>query len=154
MKWLHSLVIDIDGEPDRITAQEKGETVKVAFVNGKKQYRIHHYEKAEVAAAKTKLAWQLKPYKPKEPITGAVAVHISWYFGTDKKKDYYQPKLTKPDVDNMAKGLLDVMTHMNFWADDNQVCELTLMKFWAPREEAGIELEIYYDRYDEEGKDE
>lgn len=154
MKFMHSINIDIDGEPDRVTAQEKGETVKAVVINGRRQYRVQHYEKPQVSAAKNKLAWQLKPFKPKEPISGPIAVHISWYFPTDKKKDFYQPKTTKPDVDNMAKGLLDVMTHMGFWKDDNQVCRLTLMKFWAPRNEAGIEIQVYYDLMNEEDEDE
>ncbi len=30
----------------------------------------------------------------------------------------------KPDVDNLAKQLLDAMTRMGFWEDDRQVVEL------------------------------
>lgn len=154
MKFMHSINIDIDGEPDRVTAQEKGETVESYYKNGVLRHRVKHYEKPQVTAAKNKLAYSIKRYRPEKPISGPIAVHIAWYFPTDKKKDYYQPKLTKPDVDNMAKGCLDVMTQMRFWNDDNQVCKLTLMKFWAPREEAGTEITIYYDPIEEDDENE
>lgn len=34
----------------------------------------------------------------------------------------------KPDVDNLAKQLLDAMTRLRFWDDDRQIVELTCRK--------------------------
>lgn len=48
-----------------------------------------------------------------------------------------RPKTTKlaapkPDVDNYAKGVLDVITKDGrFWADDTQVVILTVTKAWT-----------------------
>lgn len=41
----------------------------------------------------------------------------------------------KPDADNLAKAVLDALTNIGVWIDDDQVCELTVRKYWEqPRE--------------------
>lgn len=42
-----------------------------------------------------------------------------------------EPKTTKPDVDNLAKLILDAMTKSRYWKDDNQVAELSISKHWS-----------------------
>lgn len=36
----------------------------------------------------------------------------------------------KPDADNLAKAVLDAITQIRAWGDDDQVCELTVRKYW------------------------
>ena len=36
----------------------------------------------------------------------------------------------KPDADNLAKAVLDALTTLRVWLDDDQVCELTVRKYW------------------------
>lgn len=36
----------------------------------------------------------------------------------------------KPDADNLAKAVLDALTGIRAWLDDDQVCELTIRKYW------------------------
>lgn len=36
----------------------------------------------------------------------------------------------KPDIDNLAKAVLDALTNIRVWMDDDQVCELTARKYW------------------------
>lgn len=36
----------------------------------------------------------------------------------------------KPDADNLAKAVLDALTNIRAWLDDDQVCELTIRKYW------------------------
>lgn len=36
----------------------------------------------------------------------------------------------KPDADNLAKAVLDALTGIRAWADDDQVCELVVRKYW------------------------
>ncbi len=40
--------------------------------------------------------------------------------------------LHKPDVDNLAKLILDAMTKAGYWLDDNQVCDLRVTKYNSP----------------------
>lgn len=36
----------------------------------------------------------------------------------------------KPDADNLAKAVLDALTGIRAWLDDDQVCELVVKKYW------------------------
>lgn len=36
----------------------------------------------------------------------------------------------RPDADNLAKAVLDALTGIGAWIDDEQVCELTVRKYW------------------------
>lgn len=36
----------------------------------------------------------------------------------------------KPDVDNLAKAVLDALTGIGAWLDDDQVCELTARRYY------------------------
>ena len=73
---------------------------------------------------------------PKWDKQGIFAVEISCYFAFLKKdtKDFitqnsgnwYQKK---PDLDNIAKGVLDSLNGI-VWADDNAVCSLKIDKFY------------------------
>lgn len=109
------MIIDIfvDGNPPTRTAQQKGVSARNGYV--------HFYEKTEVRAAKDELAWKLAPYAPKIPLTGPVYLFIEWGFEL-KKQTRKEWKTTRPDLDNLEKGLIDVMTRLMFWADDSQIC--------------------------------
>lgn len=50
------------------------------------------------------------------------------------------PKVAKPDLDNLCKILLDTMTRQQFWADDAQVCSLTVSKWHGERGELWVEI--------------
>lgn len=143
--WKRGIFIHIKGKPETLTDQQKGECIKWKREGTRVNPYIHHYTKNEVIAYHNRLAWHLKPYKPSKTLTGPVAVYITWYFPTDKKKLWGKPKVTRPDTDNMAKGIIDVMTHLKYWTDDNQVCESCFLKYWSSPEEAGTQINIYYD---------
>ena len=36
----------------------------------------------------------------------------------------------KPDADNLAKSVMDAISELRAWGDDDQVVELTVRKFW------------------------
>lgn len=49
----------------------------------------------------------------------------------------------KPDVDNLAKLILDQITRSGcVWRDDSQVVSLTVHKFWAVANEQGCSVSI------------
>ena len=37
----------------------------------------------------------------------------------------------KPDADNLAKAILDVLTEQGWWRDDGVVSELLVIKLWS-----------------------
>lgn len=134
--------IIIPGEPDTATAQEKGVKIRRSRTG---RYYPQFYEKTPVRNAKEYLASFLRFHKPDEPIDGPIEVAIYYYFGRGSKPKKYigAPKATKPDLDNMAKSLLDVMTALEFWHDDGQIARLKIEKYWAENEDAKIIIEVY-----------
>lgn len=44
-------------------------------------------------------------------------------------------KTTKPDLDNLTKMVLDILTNSRIWNDDNQVVKLVCSDYYCGREE-------------------
>ena len=105
------------------TAQEKGYRV----IRGK----VATYEKEKVKQVRQLYQSYLCHHIPNKPIDGAVLVQIDFIYYKPDLAGNYQRKTTKPDLDNVAKLLLDVMTECKYWHDDGQVAKLLLSKYWA-----------------------
>ena len=93
------------------------------------------------------LSLLLRPHRPRQPLTGPLSLALKivhpWLKSESKTtiaKGIPIPKDTKPDADNMSKGIQDVMSDLGFWQDDSQVCDLHVQKFWGAR--PGIEFSI------------
>lgn len=69
-----------------------------------------------------------------QPSGDAFAVVIAFHFLRPKRGKTIPidgvPKTTKPDLDNLAKPILDVLTRLRVWADDSQVVALTCTKHY------------------------
>ena len=118
--------------PPTATAQQKGVFVR----NG----RAHFFVKAKVKEAENFLAVLLKEFAPPRPLVGAVELRATWCFPYRKSEPKwrtatgdYLPHTTRPDLDNLEKGLLDVMTRLRFWEDDSQVAQKKTNKAWGSR---------------------
>lgn len=105
-----------------VTHQEK----KWRVVNGKPV----PYEPDEVKLARAKLRAHLGRFRPADPTRGGVALVVKWCFQRGEHADG-EYRITKPDVDNLQKLLMDCMTEEGFWGDDAQVASLVVEKFWA-----------------------
>lgn len=134
MKLLNEMVIK--GTPSTRTAQQKGASV----IRG----HIVFYEKKEVTRAKDDLKAELIFHAPDEPYTGPLKVKFMWLFDKKSltKKEDNSFHITRPDVDNLAKGVIDCFTDCGFWDDDSQIAELTLSKAWS-RNYRGLFVQIY-----------
>lgn len=117
--------------PPTVTAQHKG-----AFYN-KKLGRIMFFTKKEVQHGENTLYSVLEPHRPAAPIKGAVKLLIQWHFPYRKseKKGIIgagRPiwRIGRPDLDNLEKSFLDVMTRLQFWEDDSQIAWKQTLKFW------------------------
>lgn len=116
--------------PPRATAQQKGVNFKTK----------HFYTKNKVQEAESEFLWRLKPMRPSMPFDGAIEVNVTWFYPVKDKHKYYLPKITRPDIDNATKLLLDAMTKLGYWHDDAQVTKLNLEKYWMPK--GGLIIEI------------
>lgn len=78
-----------------------------------------------------------KPLQPEFPIR----VVLSFYIArpkSNKSKHHIQT----PDVDNLAKGVLDAINGIVF-TDDKQIITLELSKYWADYVEPSFAITIY-----------
>lgn len=122
-------------DPPTATAQMKG----LRIVNG----RAHFYEKANVSEAKALLKDALLEFVPDTPIKGPVSLSVTWAFSTTvKKKIAGEYRTTRPDIDNLFKGLADCMTDLGFWDDDSQIVNLSLRKLWVKPEDAHLSITV------------
>lgn len=49
-------------------------------------------------------------------------------------------KATRPDLDNLAKGVLDCLVDAGVLKDDGLICQLNLSKFYADTEQVTIDI--------------
>lgn len=66
-------------------------------------------------------------------ITDVITVEILCYCTKPKSSKLSMPK---PDVDNIAKGILDGLNG-HLWVDDTQIKKLVIEKSWAKPKESG-----------------
>ena len=126
-------------------------------ITGKARPRMNTYTGRAYTPTKTKnyeyLVRQIFVYKYPQykPIEGRVTMTIIAYFeipkSTSKKKEAEMlcgaiSPTKKPDVDNIAKSILDAMNNFVF-KDDNQVSKISVEKRFALEEKAVIEVEEY-----------
>ena len=145
--------------PPTATAQHKGS--RIVYVNGKPT--IMHYikipqRKAHDAYVRHLLAdinRRSDGIGKEFMFTTGIVVEINFYFpnpaNTPKKnRNKTFAKITRPDVDNMAKGLLDCLTEVGLIQDDGLIFDLRLRKFTTGQHNVGIgititdELDDYY----------
>lgn len=129
----HMMEFFLPMKPPRTTHQMKA----VRVVCGKPFF----YEPRSLQEARSTFRGYLSIHRPSEPLEGPLRVSIKWLFPTKMKKDHGTYKITRPDLDNMAKLLFDVMTDLGFWGDDAQVGCAILEKFWTV-ETPGIWISI------------
>lgn len=134
-----TLEFRVDCVPPSATAQQKG-----AFVRGG---RVRFFKKRRVREGEDFLAALCSEHAPEVPFSSPVSLSVRWTFPWRKseRKSVVRagvpvPHATRPDLDNLEKGLLDVLTRVGFWTDDSLVGEKRTSKWRGPR--PGIEVRI------------
>lgn len=99
---------------------------------------------------KSQIAQAAKDLRPAQPIGGAVRLNICFLMPRPKSQfkangvlrpDAPTMHAKKPDIDNLAKAVMDALTVLGFWTDDGQVCALGLEKRMSSEPGARIEIE-------------
>lgn len=127
----------LEGTPPRATHQEKGVTIR--FGKGGKPYPVF-FDRKGVKEARKAFLYTLPEYAPDYPWEGAIRLETLWLYPRNGKHKEREPKITKPDTDNMIKLLKDCMTESGFWLDDAQVADERIAKAWS--DTPGIKIRV------------
>jgi Holliday junction resolvase RusA-like endonuclease len=75
------------------------------------------------------------------------AVNVSLAFYMEKAKSNKKPFMTQaPDVDKLARSVLDGITDSDIIEDDSRVIYLTARKQWADEGEPGVLISIWQEK--------
>lgn len=81
-----------------------------------------------------------------EKLKGALSVELYFYLpipkSTSKKqreKMFYVTK--KPDIDNLAKAVLDAINYTNLWEDDSNIASLKAVKAYSDNPSCRIRIQ-------------
>lgn len=86
-----------------------------------------------------------------KPLEGRISVTIKAYFGIPKNASKKQREemlnnnispVKKPDIDNIAKIILDALNKLAF-NDDNQIIKLSIEKVYSEEEKVSVLIEEY-----------
>jgi len=139
----------------QVTGEPKGQPRPRAFARKMGNAHVARFYDSDVAdawkgAVQRALSEMLKQIRW-ELTLGPVSVSINfgmprpkWHNGTKGLKPRApMTHVSKPDVDNLAKLILDQITRSGcVWRDDSQVVSLTVHKFWAVGAEHGCSVSI------------
>lgn len=90
-------------------------------------------------------------YRCAKPLEGRICVNIKAYFAIPKniskvqKQEMLEENLSpvkKPDIDNIAKIILDSLNKLAF-KDDNQITKLCIEKIYSEEEKVSVLIEEY-----------
>ena len=100
------------------------------------------------------VALAAKPYCHKTPLLGPLRVNLHFWFARPKahygkrkgqvyiKESAPRSMTSKPDVDNLAKAVMDALTDVDMWGDDAQIIVTEITKRWSNDGSQGVDVEI------------
>lgn len=93
--------------------------------------KVTFFRDKSAQAYLNEIALKVRPFRPAKPLEGAFRVKLKFWMPRPKamKSESAEPLAKRPDLDNLAKPAIDVLTREGFWLDDAQIYELTLRKF-------------------------
>lgn len=110
---------------------------------------VRTYDPAKCRTYKEFVAWHAARMRPASLITGPVAVTIRVYKNPPASWSKVKTAAalagmtyptTKPDIDNLAKGICDGCKGI-IWRDDAQIVRLLVEKHYAQEQRAEVEIE-------------
>lgn len=87
----------------------------------------------------------IRAHKDYIPLPGAVNVSLAFYM--EKSKTNKKQFMTQaPDVDKLARSVLDGITDSDIIEDDSRIIYLTARKLWAEVGEPGVLVTIWQEK--------
>ncbi len=126
-----------------VRGDPKGQPRPKAFSRGG---HARVYDPATAEWWKSQIAVASEQHRPEAPVSSAITVSLTFYlrrpkahFGTGRNAGKLKPSAPavhekKPDIDNLAKAVLDALTELQFWDDDKLVNDLRVRRQWAQTE--------------------
>lgn len=112
--------------------------------------RMYDDPKHPVRTWRELIALEAQKHRPEQPMEGPVFLHMT--FSPPRPKSHYTKKGLrddapawcdkKPDLDNLAKAVMDVLTECRYWNDDGQVCSAVIEKCYRKDEWTGVIVEL------------
>lgn len=125
--------------PPAGTSQQKG----VMVIGGKPRF----FKKKAMRESENTWFELLRPHRPQMPLEGPVTlvIYLTYPWRKSEKKSRIAayslvPVETRPDVENVAKGMIDVMTTLGYFRDDSQISSLCLHKQYGDRPGFSVNL--------------
>lgn len=128
-----SITIKIPLTPHGKMAPRRG---KIITTNSGKQFATTHKAKKQTNR-ENDIRFYVDQAKPESPWSGPVAVYMTCYMPIPASWPKWKYDISdimptmKPDLDNMAKMIGDVMSGL-IYQDDRQICFKILKKFFGP----------------------
>ena len=122
----------IDMVPPTHTAQEKG-------LSKNRSGKIYAFTKPEVSADWARVECRI-PERMFPTLTGPVSIKVIFGYPLCGRHAEGEPKVTKPDGDNLVKPLKDILTRAGYWRGDAQVSDGRITRMYTSR--PGIYVEV------------
>lgn len=119
-----------------VAGEPKGQPRPRAFARGG---RVRVYDPGTAEGWKGQVALAAREYLPASPVDTAVVIHLRFYLPRPRghfakaglKSTAPECHTSKPDVDNLAKAVLDALVGIGFLHDDRLVRFLLITKDYA-----------------------
>ena len=110
------------------------------------------YDPGTAEGWKSAIAVAAKEVLPDKPLAGPIGLRI--VFLLPRPKSHYRANgnlldkcrafchAQKPDLDNLAKAVMDCLSTIGMWKDDAQVARLDIMKWWDSSDQCGATITV------------
>ena len=118
------------------------QTMQGLSYGGKKQF----YDPSKLT--KKHIQWQVRPHAPKEPLVGALEMHLTFYMPIPKHISGIERQsmvngvvkhYKRPDLDNLAYVVTNALKDI-VYKDDSQICRLVLEKHYGEQPKTVIKV--------------
>jgi Holliday junction resolvase RusA-like endonuclease len=124
--------------------------------HGQPIWTARAYDPGNAESWKSEIAMAAQSHVPADPITSVVALELTFYlprplshYGTGKNAGKLKESApmfceTKPDLDNLEKAVMDTLTRLRFWLNDNLVVKKRSEKLYEnpPALKPGCQITI------------
>lgn len=125
---------------------KQGDRSRIAKSKDGKLY-VFHYPNRKVLGSGRELAVFAKRHAPAQPLDGPIRLDLTfvapWRASESKQIRSLgeRAKDTKPDLDNLAKQVCDILESLGFYKNDAQISDLHLSKRWGPEPRLDVRVE-------------